>query len=591
MCILNNFKIANKKDFILFVFFVEKCYYFFVKKEKNIKKERLFKKWYRICEPSKYMWFMQIFLYVLYAIIYSLMAIFAAKTINCLVEKDWKGAFIWLGVEFLDILVRNVVYHIQYLYYGKHYGYIQKNVTTKIFNKIFQSEEKGLERLTSEKIINIAQNNLNYVADFPDYIASILSYSIQVGIAIVTIFISNVYAGLIVIVLGIINFFVYNKVYKKLGKIMDRRYEKKDLSFQEYSKILNGKPVIEELHAGEDYKTKLLEHVDAYGKEYKKYYDLHSFLNQIYFVIWNFVVYAITAFLIYLVSQGSMDLAVYLVIVPYLTSCITKLNELYVKFGSIENMRADIDRINVILSLDEKQLVQYGNVNKESQGYNLGFIDVSYKNTVTGNNFSNIDISMKMHGLNIIKGERNCGKRDIFNMLRRTIQPDSGIIMYDNLNLYDYSEKTFKNHIDYCSAHPYFIKGTVKENLLVANKNFSVIEAQVKELHLEEVINSLPQGYETPISDILEGETRFLIGLIRATLSKCKILMIYEYPDDVSENFHKILQHIISTSEGSKRTLIFFTHKDDYDNLADMLYEIKNGKIKLAKVTNKKNKA
>ncbi len=117
---------------------------------------------------------MQIFLYVLYAIIYSLMAIFAAKTINCLVEKDWKGAFIWLGVEFLDILVRNVVYHIQYLYYGKHYGYIQKNVTTKIFNKIFQSEEKGLERLTSEKIINIAQNNLNYVADFPDYIASIL---------------------------------------------------------------------------------------------------------------------------------------------------------------------------------------------------------------------------------------------------------------------------------------------------------------------------------------------------------------------------------------------------------------------------------
>ncbi len=41
MYILNNFKIANKKDFILFVFFVEKCYYFFVKKEKNIKKRKI----------------------------------------------------------------------------------------------------------------------------------------------------------------------------------------------------------------------------------------------------------------------------------------------------------------------------------------------------------------------------------------------------------------------------------------------------------------------------------------------------------------------------------------------------------------------
>ena len=112
-----------------------------MKKEKKIRQERLFKKWYRICEPNKTYWFLQIFTYILYATLYALMAIFAAKTINCLVEKDWKGAFIWLAVEFLDILLRNVVYHIEYIYYSKQFGTIQKNITTKIYHKLFQSEE------------------------------------------------------------------------------------------------------------------------------------------------------------------------------------------------------------------------------------------------------------------------------------------------------------------------------------------------------------------------------------------------------------------------------------------------------------------
>ncbi len=96
---------------------------------------------------------------------------------------------------------------------------------------------------------------------FPDYVASILQYSVQVAIAIVTIYISNIYAGLIVTALGIVNFFVYNKLNKRLGSILNKRYEKKDLSFKEYSRILSGKSVISELDAKEEYRKKLLSHI------------------------------------------------------------------------------------------------------------------------------------------------------------------------------------------------------------------------------------------------------------------------------------------------------------------------------------------
>ncbi len=549
------------------------------------KNENIIKRWYKLCQPNKTAWTLQILCYIIYAVIYASMTIFAAKTINCLYNANWQGAFFWLGIELLDIVLRNYILHLEYKCYCKVYSSIRLNITKKIYDKIFNSDEKHLKKLSTEKIINIAQNNMGEACEFPEYIANTLSYLVQVIIAIVTIYISNWFAGLIVTVLGVINFFVYRYFNVKLGKLLKKRYETKDNSFKEYSNILSGKNVIEELDAKEDYKNKLLGHIDDFNKEYKKYYINSSYQNNLYYIVWNIVVYSITALLIYFVTQGSLELGIYLIIVPYLTSCTEKLNTLYSKFGGVEKVRVDVDRINLILSLNEKQMIQYGNVNKMCEGYNLGFIDVSVN--AANVQLKNIDISFKMNAVNIIKGERGSGKRAIFDMLRRRIKPNSGEVLLDNLNLYDYNVKTFKNHIDYCSSHPIFINGTVKENLLIANNDFNFITSQVQELGLEKVINSLPYGYDTNISDITEEESRFWIGVIRASLSKCKILMIYEYPEKVSPDFSTILQNIISTCEIDKRTLIVFTHNDSYDNLAQAIYEIKNGKVKLEKIKNK----
>ena len=224
------------------------------KKKKVNKRPNLFKRWYALAQPNKTVWFWQITLLLIFAVIESLMTIFAAKTINCLYSADYSGAFFWLIMELADIWLRNTALHLQYRTYGKHYGIIRSNITKKLYDKILASEDSGIKKLTNEKIINIAQNNMSYAAEFPEYIASILRYSIQVIISIVAIFSANIYAGIIVMLLGGVSFFVYNGFNKKLGKIMNKRYESKDLSFKTYSKILSGKPVIEEMQAGENYK-------------------------------------------------------------------------------------------------------------------------------------------------------------------------------------------------------------------------------------------------------------------------------------------------------------------------------------------------
>lgn len=438
------------------------------------------------------------------------MTIFAAKTINYLYSGDFHNALIWLLIEIVSILVREVCLYFHCAFFGKHFGIIRKNITRKIYDKILTVEETGIKTFSSEKIINIAQNNLDYSCTLPEYFSNICRFIIEILIAFVSIFTTNYIAGFAVLGLGVVNYFFYSFMNKRLGNIMNDRFAKKDKSFQEYSKIILGKPVIEEMEASEQFKNQLLDHVSDFNVSYGKYQRVLSFRDNVHWALWNVIVYAVSAVLIFMISQNKFELSLYLIIVPYLKSCSEKLNDLYKKFGDFENVRVDVDRVNTILSLTDKQLLTYGDMSLSSkEDGELCLIDVHYKSTNQGINIDDLNMNFAMNSVNIVKGERGCGKRVVFDLLRRKIKPDRGKVLLNNLNLYDYSSKTFKNHIEYCASHPVFISGTVKENLLLANNNFKQIKDLIKDLQLENKILALDKGYETNIADIKDGETLF----------------------------------------------------------------------------------
>ena len=170
-------------------------------------------------------------------------------------------------------------------------------------------------------------------------------------------------------------------------------------------------------------------------------------------------------------------------------------------------------------------------------------------------------------------------------MLRRFIKPTGGRVLLDNLDLYDYNEKTFKNHIDYCASHPTFITGTIKENFMLVEKDMDKIIAVCEKVGILQEIMELPLAFNSQISEIKSSTSLFLLGLVRALLSNCKILMIYEIPNDAPEEFR---QHIVKFLQEYyiDKTLIMFTHSNDYDDIADVVYLVEKGKVDLVKGTN-----
>ena len=74
----------------------------------------------------------------------------------------------------------------------------------------------------------------------------------------------------------------------------------------------------------------------------------------------------------------------------------------------------------------------------------------------------------------------------------------------------------------------------------------------------------------------------FFLGLARAILSDCKILMVYDFPESGGQKLKDKLKSIL-TKRTINNTIILFTHDDAFDDIASLIYEVKNDKVKMIK--------
>lgn len=549
------------------------------------KQPNILVRWFRLVQPNMWVWFWQTFLLVCYVVLLTIITIFSARVITCIYAKDYTGAYINLAIALATLVGRNLFAHIQYLVYNKHVTIIRRNVSKKIYNKVLTGRSRDIDSVSKEKIINIALNNMGDLAEFPDAVSGFISNLIQVVIVLVAVFTANYIAGTIVVCLGIVNFFAYFTFNKKLGRIKVERFEKKDHMFQRYTNVIDAREVITELGANANYENKLIGEVDKFSNAVSRYNRIYSMKANLWFAVWNTIVYAITALMIFYVSKGELTIETYLIIIPYLTTCTEKLNNVFDKTSALENMRVDVDRVNMILNLNDEQLESYGHINKESNGYNLAFAAVAYYNNCEDyyGQLNKCDINFKMGEINVVKGERGSGKRIIFNLLRRKIKPDEGKIIFDNLDLYDYNQSTFKQHINYFSAHPKFISGTIRENLSLSNVNFAQIQKVCAFLGIHSNIKNLLNGYDMQIKDVKSSYLVYMIGFARAMLTNPNILLVYDIPQDFSdaqiEKLKKQLKRIVRD-----KTVIIFSHDDVFDDIARRIYKVKNGNVKIFKI-------
>jgi len=82
-----------------------------------------------------------------------------------------------------------------------------------------------------------------------------------------------------------------------------------------------------------------------------------------------------------------------------------------------------------------------------------------------------VSFSIKAGTSTAIVGPSGSGKSTIVQMLERFYDPKNGEIMLDGKPLVDFNLSTLRSSIGYVSQEPTLILGTIRENMMFANKN------------------------------------------------------------------------------------------------------------------------
>lgn len=237
----------------------------------------------------------------------------------------------------------------------------------------------------------------------------------------------------------------------------------------------------------------------------------------------------------------------------------------------LQEALVSLERINHLYKLAPED-TQTGKEAKKLKG-DIEFRNVSFS---YGNNETVLeDISFKINsGERIaIVGASGAGKTSILSLLLCFYKPVTGGIYFDGINAEQYSINSLRKRIGYVSQNNILLSGTILENLYYGNPNANiqeVIEA-AKAVEIHDFIESLPEGYNTVVTDgeggLSQGQ-RQRISFARALICNADIIVLDEPTgalDNITEqNIYNSLPDIIGD-----RTIILVTHrianiKEDY---------------------------
>lgn len=284
------------------------------------------------------------------------------------------------------------------------------------------------------------------------------------------------------------------------------------------------------------------------------------------------------------VADGELTIGVLVAFIGYLTSFFSPVESLSELYNSFQSAGAAMEKIFRVLDTEPDPTETYGTERLlETRG------DIEFRGVSFGYPGESEEV---LHGIDLhiapgqkvaLVGSTGAGKTTMARLLLRFFQPDQGQILIDGVDLHDYHVRDYRKALGYVPQEPYLFTGTVLDNIRMTEPNADaerVYEA-ARQLGVDDVFSSLPQGYQTTITQggvgLSAGE-RQLVAFARAFFSQPPILILDEATSSVDPATEGRMERALDSLLAG-RTAIIIAHRLSTVENADRILVLEQGQI------------
>ena len=284
-----------------------------------------------------------------------------------------------------------------------------------------------------------------------------------------------------------------------------------------------------------------------------------------------------------LALQGQMSPGEITAFLLYLTLFYEPVGRLHQLNQMLQSGRAAAERVFEILDSEDEPGLSGGRELKVPIDGRVVYKDVNFNYGDGNEAICEVDLSAEPGQTIALVGPTGAGKTTLINLLTRFYEYDSGEILIDDVNIKTISKESLRSAIGYVTQESFLFNGTVRDNLLIANREASEdqIWEALKIANAYDFVKKLLNGLDTEVGErgvkLSVGEKQ-RVSIARALLRNPPILLLDEATASVDTETERLIQQALERLM-KDRTSFVIAHRLSTVRGADYIYVLDNGTV------------